>query len=291
MDRGESPHKIALIVEGGGMRGIFTAGVLDAFMEEKFDPFHLYLGVSSGALNLSSHLAGQYERNYAVITKYGTHPDFINMKKFWRGGHLMDLDWMFEICQREYPVDIERAVKALQGKAFYMVSTDILTGDAVYFQPNLENWEACAKASSTLPLVYRSKVYVDGRRYMDGGFSDPIPVEAAYKMGAKKIVILRTRPYAYRKKRSFTTYVNAHNYRKFPAFRARVLQHAHTYNQILDFIENPPEDLDIIHVAPKEALASKRTTRELTYLDQDYELGKKLGKQVVEKFVSLRLGT
>lgn len=281
MSEGFPKNKTALIVEGGGMRGIFTAGVLDAFMEAKFDPFDLYIGVSSGALNLSSHLAGQYRRNYEVITKYGTHPEFINFKKFIKGGHLMDMDWMFDICQREYPVDVEAAVKSLKGKQFFMVSTDIQTGEAVYLEPNANNWEVYAKASSTLPLVYRSPVYINGRRYMDGGLSDPLPVQEAYRRGVTRIVLLRTRPYDYRKQRSTSTYINALLFRKFPAFKQAVLQHPATYNRALKYIHQPPLGLEIVHIAPTHALASHRTTRDIVALNQDYHLGKKLGQQAL----------
>ena len=71
----------ALVVEGGGMRGIFSAGVLDAFLEMEFDPFNLYIGVSAGACNLASHLGGQYQRNYKIYTHYCTRPEFMNLKK------------------------------------------------------------------------------------------------------------------------------------------------------------------------------------------------------------------
>ncbi|HQC20035.1 MAG TPA: patatin-like phospholipase family protein [Smithella sp.] len=88
--------KKALVVEGGGMRGVFAAGVLNAFGSAGFDPFDMYLGVSAGACNLASHLAGQNDRNFDIIERYSIDGRFINWGRFLRGGHLMDLDWLWE---------------------------------------------------------------------------------------------------------------------------------------------------------------------------------------------------
>src|SRR5512135_324999 len=97
--------KRALVVEGGGMRGIFSAGVLDAFLEQDFDPFDIYIGVSAGACNLSSQVAGQYRRNFRIYTNQMVRPEFISVGKFLRGGHYMDLDWLWETFQRVDPLD------------------------------------------------------------------------------------------------------------------------------------------------------------------------------------------
>lgn len=266
------------------MRGIFCAGVLDAFMEAEFDPFDLYIGVSSGALNLSSHLAGQYQRNYRVITRYGVRPEFVSLGKFLRGGNLMDLDWMFDICEREDPVDVEAAARRLGSKNFLMVATDLQSGQPAYLQPRPHNWTQCALASCALPLVFRTRVWIEGKRYMDGGFSDPIPVREAYKRGARRIVVVRTREFDYQKHPNIMTWVNAWAFRAHPAFRACILNHAHTYNQALRFIAHPPEGVEMIHIAPQQPLASKRTTRDLQALEKDYRLGLELGREALASF-------
>ncbi|MCL4468481.1 MAG: patatin-like phospholipase family protein, partial [Deltaproteobacteria bacterium] len=97
------PVKSALVVEGGGMRGMFTAGVLHAFGSAGFDPFDLYIGVSAGACNLASHLAGQNNRNYDINVNLSTTRDFINGWRFLRGGHFMDIDWLWDASMKEYP--------------------------------------------------------------------------------------------------------------------------------------------------------------------------------------------
>ena len=116
------PGRTALIVEGGGLRGIFAAGVLDAFLEADFDPFNLYLGVSAGANNLSSYVAQQRGRNYRVYTHYALHPEFINVRKYLRGGHLMDLDWLWEESLSGLPFDVNRALAHVRDRVFLIVT-------------------------------------------------------------------------------------------------------------------------------------------------------------------------
>ncbi len=98
--------KSALVVEGGGMRSIFAAGVLHAFGKAGFDPFDLYIGVSAGACHLASHLAGQNNRNFDITLQYSLKSDFINIKRFLSGGHLMDLDWLWKQTITNYRLDL-----------------------------------------------------------------------------------------------------------------------------------------------------------------------------------------
>ncbi|TFH42436.1 MAG: hypothetical protein E4G96_03460 [Chrysiogenales bacterium] len=93
-------------LEGGGMRGIFAAGVLHAFGLASFDPFDIYIGVSAGACNLASHLAVQNDRNFDIMLRYSSTRNFISIRRFIMGGHLMDLDWLWETTIREYRLDL-----------------------------------------------------------------------------------------------------------------------------------------------------------------------------------------
>jgi predicted patatin/cPLA2 family phospholipase len=110
----------ALVVEGGGMRGVFSAGVLNAFGTTGFDPFDLYIGVSAGACNLAAHLAEQHNRNYHVTTAYSATSRFINLLRFIRGGHYMDLDWLWDITIRNagltltgFSADLKRVKRSM----------------------------------------------------------------------------------------------------------------------------------------------------------------------------------
>ena len=183
----------ALVVEGGAMRGIFSTGVLDAFLENHFNPFQIAVGVSAGATNIASYLAEMFQRNYKVYTDYSTRPDFINWWKFIKGGHLVDLDWLWNLTIKEIRLDLD---KILDSKTqFYIGVTQVSTGESVFLKPAKDNLEEILKASSALPIFYRKFVSINETAYVDGGLADPIPVDEAYRRGAKKkILVLRSAP-------------------------------------------------------------------------------------------------
>lgn len=191
-------NRTALIVEGGAMRGIFTTGVLDGFLEASFNPFDLFIGVSSGAGNLAAYLAEMPGRNFKIYTDYSLRPEFMNLKRFLRGGHLMDLDWLWRKTIAEIRLDLETIYA--RGKPFLVGLTDVETGRAVYHPTSACNLEAVLKASSALPIIYRGFPLIDGRPTMDGGIADPIPVHEALKRGARRIMVVRSRPKGYVKK-------------------------------------------------------------------------------------------
>lgn len=195
--------KNALVVEGGGMRGIYAAGILHAFGQAGFDPFDLYIGVSAGACHLASHLAGQNDRNFDITLRYSLDPRFISLNRFLRGGHLMDLDWMWHETITNYRLNLKHIDKKLhdQNRDFLIVATSMETGRALYLRPDADTLEHYLKVSSSLPILYRNILEIDGQKATDGGMADSIPVREAYRRGAVDITVLRTRPSHYVKKK------------------------------------------------------------------------------------------
>ena len=181
----------ALIVEGGALRGVFSTGILDGFLEVQFNPFDFYMGVSSGASNLAAYLAEMIGRNKRIYTDYSLRPQFINMARFLRGGHLMDLDWLWDTTIREIRLDLQRIY--VKGKPFIVVLTDVQTGEAIYKQTSAHDLEHVLKASSAMPLFYRSYPIVDARPMTDGGVADAIPIGKAIDLGARRIMVIRSR--------------------------------------------------------------------------------------------------
>ena len=188
--------KTALVVEGGGMRGVFAAGVLDCFLEKKFDPFDTYIGVSAGACNLASHLGKQHGRNYRCYTDYMLRPDFFSMKKYVRGGHYMDLDWFWDYVAQVEPLNAKGASK----KNFFVTVTNVQTGNTEYLRADERTLFDALKGSSAVPLMYRKLIKIDGSEYIDGGITDPIPIEEAYRQGARRIMVIRSQLAVYSKK-------------------------------------------------------------------------------------------
>ncbi len=144
------PVTTALVVEGGALRGVFSTGLLDGFLEAKFNPFDLCIGVSSGASNLAAYLAGMIGRNARIYLEYSLRPDFISFSKYFQGGHLLDLDWLWEVTIREIRLDLGSIYS--RGKPFIVVMTDVQTGEAIYHPTGAGDLEQVLKASSACCL-------------------------------------------------------------------------------------------------------------------------------------------
>lgn len=191
-----SNQRNALVVEGGGMRGAFTAGVLDAFLEKQFNPFDLYVGVSSGSTNLANYLAGQKGRTLNFYIDHSLRPEFISYKRFLKGGDLMDLAWMWQVGELEHPLDRQALFE--KNPDFYMVLTHALNGRAEYLRAGKDNLLNALRASSTIPVLTRQPVDIMGEPYFDGGVADALPVRwAASQLDVSKLMVIRTRPQQY----------------------------------------------------------------------------------------------
>lgn len=276
--------KTALVVEGGGMRGIFSTGVLDAFMKESFNPFDLCIGVSAGANNTAAYLGNMYRRNYKVFTDYSVRPDFISWKKFIRGGHLMDLDWLWETTIRELQIDRDTLFRS--SSQFIIGVTEVESGRSVYLEPHADNLEQLLKASSAIPVIYRSFVEVDGVRYVDGGITDSIPVLEAYRRGAAKIMVLRSRPESYMMHSSKNNLITRWSLHRYPRLLRALENRAHTYQEAIAFMRNPPAGVQVIEVNPPEGFRTERLTKDMEILEADYKLGYEMGEQIVRDWQS-----
>lgn len=282
----ENQGKSALVVEGGGMRGVFSAGVLKAFGEAGFDPFDLYIGVSAGACNLASHLAGQYDRNLHIILKYSSTGRFISAWRFIAGGHFIDLDWLWEITIKECRLDLDRIFRHLEHnrKEYLITATSMESGEPLYLVPNNATLEHYIKISSALPFFYRGSLFTGFEYAIDGGIADPIPVFEAYRRGADRITVLRSRPPGYVKERDFTAPLYPFLFRKYPALLKKMEQRHTLYMESVDFIDNPPAGVEIFEAAPPEGLKVSRITKNRNLLLSGYEAGMSAGEKLIKEY-------
>jgi predicted patatin/cPLA2 family phospholipase len=282
MESQKNKHKNALIVEGGAMRGIFSAGILDAFLLAGFDPFDLCIGVSAGAGNIAAFLGEMYQRNYKIYTDYSIRPEFINWKRFLGGGHLLDLDWMWAMTIREIRLDLEKIFS--KKKEFIIVATSVSTGEARYLKPDADTCEDYLKASSSLPILYRYFPQVGSEMMTDGGIADSIPVIEAYRRGARNFMVLRSRRSDYVKKNEITTKIYALFLRKYPNLSIAMQNRAASYMRAVTFIKNPPEDARVVEVSPPGSFQTSRLTNNVDVLKADYRTGMELGKTAIERW-------
>lgn len=274
--------KKALVVEGGGMRGIFTAGVLDAFLDVDFDPFDIYFGVSIGASTLSSFLARQNKRHYRIFTKIASGSELFSLKRMLSGGHYMDLDWLWDTVEASLPLGTDAIDKTIENKQCYIVCTNVDTGLPAYLSPKGREWIGMLKASSALPVLYRGFPMIYGVPMIDGGVSDPLPVKEAYARGARHVVVIRTRPLGVYKTSRLSPLLGSLFFIKYPALKHRIRQQTQYYNETLDFLYRPPEDLIITQISPQTLLKTKRTSTRLDALMADYVQGVEVGQHILK---------
>jgi predicted patatin/cPLA2 family phospholipase len=278
--------RTALIVEGGAMRGIFACGVLDRFIERDFYPFEWNIGVSAGASNVAAYLARMGGRNRRVYMDYSLRPQFMNPWRLVTGGHMMDLDWLWQITVREMPVDLDtlfgRAGRLLVGV------TCAETGAFEFLEPTRANLYDALKASSALPVAYRNLVRLDGRVWADGGVSSAIPVRETWARGASTLMVVRSRHYGYAKSVTLPDRLAPLFLRGQPAL-ARSMRRCHlTYQANLEFIRNPPPGARVVEVCPPDDFTVSRTTRDRHALARGYAQGMEAAETAMRQWHALQ---
>lgn len=266
----------ALVVEGGAMRGIFASGVLDAFMDQGYQPFDLAIGVSAGASNLVGYLGQQPKRSYEVITGLATSEHFFNLRRFLHGGDLVDVRWLIEESNRVYPVNHNQLFATT---TFLAAATNVETGHADYYQVTEKNLSDALEATQALPLVYRHIPCFSKQRYTDGGLADSIPVREAYRRGARDITVILSHPLTYRMKAPKSGWLINRIFSRYPHVADAMVHRNKNYNASLDFIHNPPSDVRISVLAPPEHFKVKRLTMNKNLLDEGYHMGLHAGRE------------
>ncbi len=272
----------ALVVEGGAMRGIFAAGVLDEFLAQQYQPFTSYFGVSAGATNVAAYLCKQATRNYKVITDYSCRPEFINLPRFVKGGHLFDLDWLWQETVREIPLNTDEFTQSPHD--FYIVATAIESGQAHYLQATGSEMVEQLKASCAIPIAYRDYPKINNIAMTDGGVADSIPVKKAYEMGASEITVILSQPLGYRKKDVKVAWLTKQLYKNTPALAQASLQRSKNYNSSIDFLHNAPPDCKINIIAPPAGFKVGRTTKNRALLDIGYQMGINEAKAYIRNY-------
>ncbi len=297
--------KVALIAEGGGQRGIFTAGVLDAWLEQNYDPFDLFIGTSAGSQNLTSYLARQKGYAKRLIRGLSRNKRFFQLGRGLMGKHIVDLDWYFDKTKEvNTAIDFKTAKTSLGERELLITATNARDRKAYYLSPTGEEhqWRELLKASSALPFLYKQGVkltpWLNAQAanettqinkaqedfFLDGGLAAPLPVREAYNRGARKIVVIRTVDADFQaqsawvqKLRSLAT---AAGY--CPKTLDYLIQHEQAYLDELNFMANPPSDVEIIQIFADETLHSKLLGSTNDDLRKDHKLGVKAGREYLK---------
>lgn len=260
-----------LVLEGGGMRGVFTCGVLDSFMDRGIR-FPYAIGVSAGACNGLSYMSGQRGRakysNIDLLEKY----KYIGLRYLLKKRNIMDFDLLFqEFPEHILPYDYEAYFRCPE--RFVMVTTNCTTGEANYFEEKQckERLIDIVRASSSLPFVCPI-TYVDNIPMLDGGIVDSIPVMHARHDGFTNNVVVLTRNRGYRKEIKGTK-VPPFIYKRYPQLREAINRRSVVYNEQLDLVEQMEEAGEITVIRPRNPIEVNRIERNIRKLTDLYEEG------------------
>ena len=271
----------ALVLEGGGLRGVFTCGVLDCFMDHGVR-FPFIVGTSAGACNGLSYMSGQRGRarcsNIDLMDKY----HYVGFKYLLTQGCIMDYKLLFEdFPEKIIPYDYEAYFS--NPTRFVMVTTNCLTGKAEYLEEksSADRVMSIVRASSSLPFVTKI-TYVDGVPMLDGGIVDSILVKYALEQGYEDIVVVLTRNKGYRKKEGKMRAAKAF-YRKYPDLQKALYERNAIYNQTMDMIERLEEQGKITVIRPLKPVEVGRVEKDTAKLAALYDEGYEIAEQLLTK--------
>lgn len=264
--------KVGLVLEGGGMRGLYTIGVLDAMMEHDLWVDYV-VGVSAGACNGISYVSKQQYRNYRIDEKYLKDKRYISIRNFIKTRSLFGMDFIFSEVPKmldpfDMPVFLENPIEFEAGV------TDMETGEPVYFGKleSLDDMCTVLAASSSIPM-FAPPVEFEGKKYLDGGTSDPIPVRRALKQGCDKLIVVRTRDRSYRKTPEGGRAAYQRGFRKTPAMIDCIDRRHTVYNQQVNCCDRMERAGQALVLAPEKPVKISRFENDIRVLDTLYREG------------------
>ena len=274
-------NKRALIVEGGGSRGVFSFGVIDSFIQASYNPFDIHLGVSNGAVVQLWYLLKVADYNLDKML-FSASKKYVRYSNIFLNKSIMDFIKLYQDANKVFPIDFDRLQNNLKGKNLYVVVSDAATGNPEYIELSKENYINEMLATGSLPVLMKNPILLDGRRKYDGGITDPIPVQKAYELGAREIVIIRTYEELFIRKTKLENYIAAFATRLHPNISNALRRNASTYNSALEFIQNPPADCKITQICPPKRLKTKRATTNIKLMKADYQIGINCGEDFLK---------
>lgn len=247
-----------LVLEGGGMRGAYTGGFLETMLSENI-VFPYVIGVSAGALTAISYISKQPKRNYLTFAEYATTSQYASIANLARTGSLFNFDYMFgDLAKKDLPLDYKTFFENEQ--RLVIAVTNLETGCAEYYEKNDikdDDELLILRATASLPLVSRPVCY-DGKIFMDGGCSSPLPIERSIEDGNDFNVIVMTRAKGYRKKPASNYHMLKVFYKDYPNFVETLLKQYEIYNRQVELCEKLESEGKALIIRPAEPPAVGR---------------------------------
>ena len=264
--------KGCLALEGGAFRGIYTAGVLDYFLEHNLNLDTCY-GVSAGALTGMNYMAGNFGRSALLILEHRNNSHYVGLDAIKESGSVVGFKFMLEDLNKEYPIN-EKKLFA-KNRTLNICTTNVYSGKTEYFS-NHEGREILYKAvraSASMPIVSKM-VRIGNQLYLDGGCSTKLPIRKAIEDGNKKIVFVGTRDASYRRKKEGKELSIAKKvYHKYPKFVEAFSKANELYNEDCDLIDQLVREKKIFRITPSREVKISRLEKSIKKLSDLYYLG------------------
>ena len=274
--------KTGLVLEGGAMRGLFSAGVMDVLMEHQI-AFDGAIGVSAGAAFGCNYKSRQPGRVIRYNTEYARDPRYCSLRSLFKTGDLFGADFCYhELPNKLDPFDTEAFQQ--NPMEFYVVCTDVLTGEAVYQKCGIADDECFEwlRASASMPLVSRT-VEIGGRRMLDGGIADSIPLRYFEQIGYNKILVILTQPEGYRKKKNKALPLIRLSFRQYPKMVEALEKRHKKYNDTLAYVKKREREGAVLVLRPQDSLSIGRVEHNPERMCQVYDCGRKVALQSLEQ--------
>ena len=271
-------NNFGLVLEGGGMKGMFTAGVLDYFLEQDLS-FGQVIGVSAGAIHACSYLSKQKHRSRDITLTYIKDHRYCSWKNVRKTGDMFEKKFVYyDIPEKYFPFDHQTFNKS---KTKLLVGvTDIVKGKAKYIE--IKTFAGgqieALRASASLPMI-SNPVKFRGKEYLDGGVSESIPLKKIEEDGFEKNVVILTKAKGHRKKKSYSYLLTKRRYKKYPKLIELIKNRHDNYNQTMQYVEQQEKAGNTFVIRPPRDVV-KRLDKNIDKLKQSYEDGYMAAKNI-----------
>lgn len=276
-------NQTGLVLEGGGMRGIYTAGVLDCFLENEVYTDAVF-AVSAGGIHGLNYISKQKGRSFEIVRDYLNDPRYCSIRSLITTGDMFGADFCYnEIPNKLNIFDYETFNNSKQ--KLFVVCANVVTGGAEYFEiKNMKRDIGYIRASASLPLISRTLV-IKGKMLLDGGICDSIPIVKSREMGYKKNIVILTRPADYRKGPNETLPLIKLRYRKYPEFIDAAKNRHIVYNETLEKLKELEKGEYTLVIRPSKPVEVSRLEKDMSKIKDLYKLGYIDGQNMIDKVI------
>ncbi len=277
---------LGLVLEGGGMRGIYTSGVLDEFMLHGIKADGL-IGVSAGIIHGISYVSGQYARNIRYFVKYRSDSRFMSFRSLFTTGDICEEDFCYHKIPEELaPLDFEKFREAVaNGFKVYSVATNLETGKAEYLEvTDVQKQVDAVRASASLPLVSHTVEY-EGMKLLDGGSADSIPLKAMQDLGFERNIVIETRPEGYLKKPDKSMPLMKRVYADYPEYLKTCEMRYLDYNEERLYVDRCEHEGNTFVIRPSRSLKISRSEKDIDKIKRMYKLGRYDGQNIMPELI------